>query len=70
MDNGLKSRSPVLRVLLVAEGSGGHLIPALQVAKALAAQGAAVKLWYAARRQTRQLTTALMQEMQETKIQS
>lgn len=66
MDNGLKSRSPVLRVLLVAEGSGGHLIPALQVAKALAAQGAAVKVWYAARRQTRQLTTALMQEMQET----
>ena len=66
MDNGSTLRSPALRALFVAEGSGGHLIPALQVARTLAAQGAAVKVWYAERRRTRRLTAALMQEMQET----
>ena len=39
----------ILRVLVVAEGSGGHLIPALQTSQALSASGAEVLCWYAAR---------------------
>ena len=51
-----------LKVLLVAEGSGGHLIPALQVAKALAKSGARTKVWYAQRQQMAPLADALVQE--------
>lgn len=48
-----------LKVLLVAEGSGGHLIPALEVANALARAGARTQLWYAQRAQTAPLASAL-----------
>ena len=48
-----------LKVLLVAEGSGGHLIPALEVANALAQAGAHAKLWYAQRSQMAPLAAAL-----------
>jgi len=48
-----------LRALLVAEGSGGHLIPALELAHALADCGAQVKLWFAQRPQTAELVRAL-----------
>ena len=51
-----------LKVLLVTEGSGGHLIPALQVAVLLARHGAAIKVWYAKRQQTAPLAEALAQE--------
>src|SRR3990167_3908017 len=51
-----------LKVLLVAEGSGGHLIPALQTARSLAAAGARVKMWYALRQQTAALSRALTGE--------
>lgn len=52
-----------MNVLLVADGSGGHLIPAMQVAGRLAEQGATIKLWYADRRQVRGLAEALRQDM-------
>lgn len=52
----------MLKVLLVAEGSGGHLIPALQVAKALAKSGARIKVWYAQWQQTAPLADALVHE--------
>jgi len=48
-----------LKILLVAEGSGGHLIPALQVAHALADAGARIKVWYANRQPTALLSSAL-----------
>ena len=47
------------RILFVAEGSGGHLIPALEVSQALAAEGASVMLLYARRPQI----ASLMQEL-------
>lgn len=50
-----------MRVLLVAEGSGGHLIPALEVAEALAHSGAQIKVWYAQRQHTAPLTQRLTQ---------
>ena len=63
MENGLP-----LKVLLVAEGSGGHLIPALQVASALAGTGARIKVWYAQRRQTERLAGALARETAGTAV--
>ena len=60
MENG-----SILKVLLVAEGSGGHLIPALELAKALAQRGASIKLWYAQRPQTDGLARALAQRAQQ-----
>ena len=51
-----------LKVLLVAEGSGGHLIPALQVAGALAKTGVHATVWYAKRRYTAPLADALVKE--------
>jgi len=45
----MANTSPSVRALLVAEGSGGHLIPALEVAGALAEAGARVQVWYAHR---------------------
>ena len=51
-----------LKVLLVAEGSGGHLIPAFQVARTLTKAGATIKLWYAHRRQTERLIEQLAHE--------
>lgn len=50
-----------LKALLVADGSGGHLIPALQLAQALAGSGGRVRVWYALRRQTAPLAQALAQ---------
>jgi UDP-N-acetylglucosamine--N-acetylmuramyl-(pentapeptide) pyrophosphoryl-undecaprenol N-acetylglucosamine transferase len=55
------SESPV-KVLLVAEGSGGHLVPALEVAHMLAKRGARIKLWYAARPQAARFVSALTHE--------
>ena len=52
--------SVAARVWLVTEGSGGHLIPALQVALALAKRGAVTRLWYAQRRQATPLIHALL----------
>ena len=52
-----------LKVLLVAEASGGHLIPALQVAGALAVAGAQVQVCYAERSQTATLAAALAEGM-------
>ncbi|MBI3020436.1 MAG: undecaprenyldiphospho-muramoylpentapeptide beta-N-acetylglucosaminyltransferase [Candidatus Omnitrophica bacterium] len=57
--------SASLNVLLVAEGSGGHLIPALEVARALARRGARIRVWYAERRQTASLVSALAQEARD-----
>jgi len=51
-----------VKALLVAEGSGGHLVPALEVAHALAQRGVHVKMWYAQRPQMAQLVLALAQE--------
>ncbi len=58
MSHSERERS-ALKVLCVAEGSGGHLVPALEVASRLAASGAFVKLWYAQRSQTQALVEAL-----------
>ena len=55
----MENSSTQLKVLLVAEGSGGHLIPALQVAGALAKAGARPTVWYARRRHTAGLADAL-----------
>ena len=51
-----------LKALLVAEGSGGHLVPALQAAHALTRQGVSVKVWYARRHSTAHLADALIQD--------
>ena len=51
-----------LKVLLVAEGSGGHVIPALQVARTLASRGVAIKMWYAERRSTERLMRTLTEQ--------
>ena len=56
------------RFLLVAEGSGGHVIPALQVAQALSARGARITLWYAQRQQMVPLAESLVQEAVDRSI--
>lgn len=53
----------MLKVLLIAEGSGGHLIPALEVASVLAQGGARIKLWYAQRSTMAPLADALTHQM-------
>lgn len=58
----------LLRALLVADGSGGHLIPALQVARALVRQGVRTKMWYAQRQQTAGLSRALIDESLDVPI--
>ena len=55
-----RAHSALLRVLIVAEGSGGHLIPALQTAHTLGASGATVRCWYAPRPQTAGLLAELV----------
>jgi len=55
----MENNESPLKALLVAEASGGHLIPALQVAGALAASGARVQVWYAERSQTAALASGL-----------
>ena len=57
-----------LTALLVAEGSGGHLIPALQTARALADAGGRVHVWYALRAKTAPLTRALVEETQRATV--
>jgi len=57
-----------LKVLLVAEGSGGHLIPALQVAETLAQTGAHIKVWYAQRPQTARLARALTDDTETPRV--
>lgn len=51
-----------MKVLLVAEASGGHLIPALQVAKSLAKAGVQARVWYAKREPIAPLADALAQD--------
>ncbi len=53
---------PSIKVLLVAEGSGGHLIPALEVANALAQAGARAHVWYAQRQHMAPLAEGLTRE--------
>ncbi len=57
-----------VKVLLVAEGSGGHLIPALEVASALAKRGAHIKVWYPERKHTAKLINALAQGVQGQRV--
>ena len=57
-----------LSVVLVAEGSGGHLIPALEVAHRLAKLGARTQVWYAQRRQLAPLASALMEDVVDPAI--
>ncbi len=57
-----------MKVLLVAEGSGGHLIPALQVAKSLASAGAQARVWYAKREPIAPLVSALAEDSRRQAI--
>jgi UDP-N-acetylglucosamine--N-acetylmuramyl-(pentapeptide) pyrophosphoryl-undecaprenol N-acetylglucosamine transferase len=57
-----------LKALLVADGSGGHLIPALQTARAIAEAGGRVRVWYALRAQTAPLAQALSAELRHPAI--
>lgn len=57
------------RILLVAEGSGGHLIPALEVSQALAASGERVLVLYAQRPQVASLLDGLLQDINQTRLQ-
>jgi len=57
-----------LKVLLVAEGSGGHLIPALQTARALADTGGRIHVWYALRAKTASLTRTLAEDTQSATV--
>ena len=53
--------SPRLKVLFATEGSGGHLIPALEVAQVLAASHHAVQCWYPPRQRSAALAEELIQ---------
>lgn len=68
--SGLQTPHSELRVLLVTEGSGGHLIPALEVAGALRRAGATVKLWYAQHQQLSRLIGALVKRMADAGIET
>lgn len=57
-----------LNALFIADGSGGHLIPALRAAHALAARGSRVTVWYAQRRQLAPLTDTLARQAQDAGI--
>ena len=57
-----------MRVLLVSEGSGGHLVPALEVAQALCRRSAAVDVWYAKRAKADALVQALAVPLKEKGI--
>ena len=57
-----------LKALLVAEGSGGHLLPALQTARARADAGGRVHVWYALRATMAPLTRALAEDTQSSAI--
>ncbi|MBI3330679.1 MAG: undecaprenyldiphospho-muramoylpentapeptide beta-N-acetylglucosaminyltransferase [Candidatus Omnitrophica bacterium] len=63
----MENESP-LSVLLIADGSGGHLIPALEAATALAKRGVRATVWYAQRRQTAPLARALIQEARRASV--
>ncbi len=52
-----------LKALFVADGSGGHLIPALETAVVLARTGADVRVWYAQRPQAGGWAQALAREI-------
>lgn len=56
------------RILVAAEGSGGHLIPALEVAHALAASNCSVTLLYAQRASTAALMDVLVRRAQTALI--
>ena len=64
----MRTSSAPFKILLVAEGSGGHLIPALQVAHALASSGAQIKVWYAHRPLTAPLSSALAQAIRGSSV--
>lgn len=55
-------------VVLIAEGSGGHLIPALEVAHRLAKLGARTQVWYAQRRTLAPLMNALIEDVADPAI--
>ena len=57
------------RVLVVAEGSGGHLIPALEVSRTLSASGACVRLVYAQRAQSAGLFQGILEDAKEEGVQ-
>lgn len=57
-----------LSVLLIADGSGGHLIPALEAATALARRGARATVWYAQRRQAAPLARTLIEEARRADV--
>lgn len=59
-----------VKALLVAEGSGGHLIPALEVAADLARRGARVKVWYAERKHTATLMSALVEDVKRQGVEA
>ena len=59
------ANTSTFKALLVADGSGGHLIPAFQAAGGLAGRGARVKVWYPHRRTTAPLADALREQMQQ-----
>lgn len=58
-----------LDVCLVAEGSGGHLIPALEVARGLRRWGASVKVLYARRTQMGELLQEIVLEAEADGVQ-
>ncbi len=49
-----------MKTLLISEGSGGHLVPALELASTLAASGSEVHLWYARRKRIQRLVDPLL----------
>ena len=58
----------MFKALLVADGSGGHLIPAFRAADGLAARGAHVTVWYPRRRATAPLADALRGQMPQDAV--
>ncbi len=57
-----------VRVLMVAEGSGGHVIPALEITRVLTDAGASVTLLYPRRPQVASLMAGLTQDLQDPAI--
>ncbi|MBI2174824.1 MAG: glycosyltransferase [Candidatus Omnitrophica bacterium] len=56
------------KALLVAEGTGGHFIPAIEVSLQLLKQGTAVTLWYAKRPKSQALSEALVEPAKQAGV--
>jgi len=54
-----------MQVWIVSEGSGGHLIPALEVSRALASTGSMVRLFYVERSKAGSLLQGLLRDARE-----